>query len=274
MNRIGFEKKLLFTAVLCGLCISSCAVFRIGSGINREWESPEEQLSYYNNSFSKLETLQAEGSLLIESSQFNERIPLKVLLKMPDSLKVVLEGLFGVDIAHFFLNKEQYLLYLPREETDFSGDMESLDLDQLLYDLGVADIDFQGDYPVREDIHREILGFFIGGLTLDIQGMAPLNYSDSTRTSTLYESKEPYSDLLFEFPRNTTDLESVQVYDGNEQKRIEKSYRRYSSSRGVRLPRQIQYMFTQERSRLTVRYTSIRINSRIDPEEFSIIVAR
>jgi len=252
----------------------SCSSLRFGSKIPREWTSPEELAGYYNSQIAGLESLRGEGMLQIESPQFNERVPVQVLIKAPDSLKIKLEGPLGIDVAQIFVDRNRYLVYLPREEQEFSGTILDLNIDELLYDLGVADLDIQKENISAEELHKEILGFFRGGAILDLDRLTSSNFEDSTRIRNILIYNESASGVYYEFERNRSDLQKVFVHDENGEKRVEKSYRRYVSVSGQRIPKHITATFPQERSRLTIRYTNIRVNKKIDPEEFHIRVSR
>jgi len=256
-------------AILYALLYFNCATYKISTG-PLEWQSPEEVITYYNNYFSRLNTFKGEGTLQIESSQLNERIPMEVLFKSPDSLKIKLEGPVGIDIAEVFIDRKNYLIYLPREEQVFSGNMIDLDLDELLYDLDVADLNLRGENFDRESIHNEIIGFFQGGMPLNLFDIIAVNFIDSTRRNNLFKLQNTSSDIVFEFPLKSADLRKIYILGENGNRRVEKSFSRYVNKRGVRIPRRIKYLFPEERIRISIQYTNVIINNKINPREFHI----
>jgi len=259
----------LVIAVSAAIFPASCSPLKFGGSV-KAWQSPAALLESYNGHFSRLRTFQADGILQIESPQFNERVPVHIIIKYPDSLRVRLEGPLGVDYAHFFLDAEKYLIYLPRAQETFAGDLATLDVRQLLHDLGVPGLALEDSSLQTEGIHREAMGFFLGGLPLDVNSLAAVNFADSAQKMHLFKTRDSMPETFFEFPLNSADLQRVSFFNEDGGVQVEKSYRYYRNARRVRLPRQIRCTFRQEKSRISIKYTHTKINAALKSGDFHI----
>lgn len=264
------QKITIFAALLTAVAVISCAAFSSGLKVPPLWSGSNELVEYYNSNHEKIRTFRCQGILQIESPQYNERVPLQVLYRGPDSLKLVLEGPLGIDVAHVFVDRDSYVVVLPRDEEEFAGSMENLNIQKLLYDLNIADLDMESASAEADDIHREITGFFRGWVLLTADMLTSDNLDDSTKSAVHLKSDNDDSSITFEFPRQSIDLRASDIFDHNGVKRVIRTFRRYSGLQGVRLPRQITYTFPEEKSRLTVRYTQMTVNGRVKPEEFFV----
>jgi len=254
--------------LVCAVTGSSCSSFKFWGFPHKEWSSPEEMIEAYNGNYNRINTLTGEGLISVQSEEFNQSGIIYVMIKKPDSLKVVLEGPFGVDVASFFLDRNEFLLYLPREELVFSGRLDTLNFRQLLYDL--TELRLSGETIELEDIFKEIFGFFLGMSPLEKDDMIPVNFADSTRKSTIFMMHDSLSEIIYEFPSDREWLQKIQIMDEARKIRVEKSFSRYAKSKGTHIPRGIKYKFFQERVQIALQYTKIRVNKSIKPKEFHI----
>lgn len=250
------------------LVSSSCSVFRFSSPLNRQWSNPEEILKEYSANYNKLITFKAEGRLLVQSSEFNESGTIFVTVKMPDSLMIRVEGPMGVDVAHFFLDSQKYLLYLYRDEVVYRGLSDTLNVNKLLTDL--IGITLEGNSVDFQDVQNELIGLFTGAMSIDNLDLEPVNFYDSTKTVNIFRMSGLSGDVLYEFPINNELLQKVQIFDDNNRNRIVKSFSRYTKKNNVYIPRRIIYTFLEERGRISLTYFNFQINRSIKSEEFHI----
>lgn len=222
----------------------------------------------YNENYNRINTLTGEGLISVESDEFNQRSTIRVMIKKPDSLKVVIEGPLGVDVASFFLDKNEFLLYLPRDELVFSGRLDTLNVRQLLYDL--TKLQLSGETIELQNIFKEIFGFFLGMSPLEKDDMIPVNFADSTRKSTIFMTHDSLSEIIFKFPSDRELLQKIQIMDEAQKIRVEKSFSRYAKSKGTNIPRIIRYTFSKEKIRIGLQYTEIQVNKTIKPKDFHI----
>lgn len=259
---------ILILLSMSALVSSSCSVFRFSSPLKRQWSSPEEILKEYSANYKKLITFKAEGRLSVQSSEFNESGTIFVTVKMPDSLRIRVEGPMGVDVAHFFLDSQKYLLYLNRDEVVYQGLSDTLNVKRLLTDL--IGITLKGNSVDFRDVQSELIGLFTGATPIDNLDLEPVNFTDSTKTVNLFRMSGLSGDILYEFPINNEFLQKVQIFDDNNRNRIEKSFSRYTYRNNVFFPRRILYTFLEERGRISLTYFNYQINRSIKSDEFHI----
>lgn len=269
MDALKFNVKwMVLLTFLSVLVSSSCSVFKFSSSINRQWSNPEEILREYSANYNKLNSFRAEGRLSVQSSEFNESGTIHVTVKMPDSLRIRVEGPLGIDVANFFLDSEKYLLYLNRDEVIYKGRSDTLNISNLLEDLIGVTID---DSKINfQDIQSELIGMFIGAAFIDNLNLDPINFADSTKSVNLFKMSDLSGEILFEFPINNEFLQNVLIFDDNNIKRINKSFNRYSKNNDVFIPRRIVYTFEEEKSKISITYFNFQVNRSIRPEEFHI----
>lgn len=255
--------------IVLPILIFSCSALRLGQKTD-VWNTPEEQVEIYNKSISGLRTFQGEGILLFESLKINERFPVRVLYKSPDSLFVKLEGPLGIDIALFFLDKNSYLLYLPRDQVSFSGEISSMDINDLLYDLDLEEIEFDRNVWNPEEFRMEVLGFFQGGLPVESDLFTSLSFNDSTGKTNMYKVADNSSEMIYQFSKNKAELEKLIIKDEHGNTRIEKTYKWYRRSKGLKFPKYTKFDFLEEKRRITIKYTNIKVNINLKPKLFHI----
>jgi len=215
-------------AILCFLASSSCSVFKLPTSFERQWSNPGEILRDYRANYNKLKTLQAKGRLSVYSSEFNENGTIHISVKMPDSLRIKVEGPLGIDVANFFMDSERYLLYLNREEVVYEGSSDTLNISRFLNDI--IGITVEDNVINFQDMQSELIGLFTGVAFIDDLDLVSVNFTDSTKTVNLFKMTDIMGEILFEFPKNNELLQKVQIYDDNHNNRIEKSFDHYTPS--------------------------------------------
>lgn len=284
MGRVCFSHFLLFKSsgfsgydrlnscvavcLLSFMFYSSCSVFKFTTFAARQWSTPEEIIEAYNSNYQKLRTLKAEGRLSIQSQEFNESATVYVLIKMPDSLKLRLEGPLGIDVANFFIDSNRYLLYLNRDEIVYEGTVDTINVSSLLNET--IGLNINENVTGFQELQKEMIGLFAGGYPLDESNLSAVNFADSTRANTIFKLSDPSLDVLFEFPRNREQLERIRFFDETGELRIEKSFERYSMVNNVFIPKRIKYTFYEERGRISLVYMNVEVNRTLNSDEFQI----
>lgn len=268
VDRLNFKVKWVITfASLSILMSSSCSIFKLPTSFERKWTNPGEILRDYSANYSKLNTFKAKGRLSVQSSEFNESGTIHVTVKMPDSLRIKVEGPLGVDVANFFLDSNKYLLYLNRDEVVYEGSTDTLNVNKLLEEIIGVTIEDSG--VKFQDIQSELLGMFTGAAFIDNLNLESVNFTDSAKTVNIFKVSDMSGDIMYEFPIINELLENVQIFDDNKIKMIEKSFSRYSIYNGIFIPRRIIYTF-EEKSRISITYFNVQVNRSINSDEFNI----
>ena len=238
----------------------------------RLWPHPQEMLSAYNDNFNKLQTFKAKGMLILQSEDFNEKGTVHVVVKMPDSLKILIEGPLGIDIASFFIDNSDYLLYLHRDEIVYSGKLDTLNIGYLLNQL--TGISLSDDIVSGNDLQKEIISLFMGISSLKGKPNVSTGNNESDKGINIFLRNDEKYQTVFEFPTDREILQKVRILDqANKEIRVEKIFNRYIKQRGVFYPRRIRYTFFREKSQIALQYQNIQINQKIRPEEFVIKIS-
>jgi len=260
--------RIVILAFFTVLVSSSCSIFKFASSLDRQWSNPEEILKEYSANYKKINTFRAEGRLSIQSAEFNESGTIHVSVKMPDSLRIRVEGPMGVDVVNFFLDSKKYLLYLNRDQVVYEGLSDTLNINRLLEDLiGITIENSKVDF---QDIQNELIGMFTGVAFIDNLDLEPINFTDSTKTANLFKMYDLSGDIMYEFPITNELLQNVHIFDDKNINRIKKSFSRYSKNNDVFIPKRIKYEFIEEKSRISITYFKVQVNRSIRSEEFHV----
>ena len=269
-----FSQQHTYRSILCLLIIlytatgCACSALTFLRSSPGAMLTPEEILETYNENYYRLRTFKGKGYLLMQTEEFNEKGTVHVLIKMPDSLKVKLEGPFGMDVVSLFLDSNEFLLYLHRDEEVFYGRLDTFNLSQLLHNL--TGFPLFDDAVSFHDIKKDVVDFFAGVAPLDQEDIIPVNAADSTRRTTIFKMRNASSETMYEFPVDLELLHKIQIVDAAQEIRVEKRFSRYSKIRSVHIPRRIRYTFYREKGQIALQYFEVQVNKTIKPQEFHI----
>ena len=263
------RQYMLIMLVLIIPALNFCSSTRHTLVPARTWSNPQEMLNAYNGNFNKLHSFKGRGMLILQSEDFNEKGTVHVIVKMPDSLKIRIEGPLGIDIASFFIDNSKYLLYLHRVEIVYSGMLDTLNFGYLLNQVtGVvlSDNSFGGN-----DLQKEIIGLFTGISSLQEKPVVSTGFHESEKGIRVFRSNDMNYQTVFEFPADREILQRVRIFDRTKEEiRVEKIFNRYMKQMGVFYPHRIRYTFFREKGQIALQYRDIQINSKIGPKEFII----
>lgn len=109
--------------------ITICAIFYIqcagplGTRKALPQLDPEELLRDITAHASRLQTFRGMATLSVVSSLGPFRGTLQILVKMPDSLWIKVEGPLGLDLLQGLIGGDSALVYSPMEKTAYRGDL-------------------------------------------------------------------------------------------------------------------------------------------------------
>lgn len=262
-------RKIVFGALLLsGAVIVSCASVTGSRSSARNWNNPGTYITVYNEAVSPLRTLSAEGYFTVQTADYNKQGSLSVTIKLPDSLKVKLEGPLGIDIATFFIDAQKYILVLHRQETVYTGTLDTLNFGNLIYNFTGITIPQSG--ISMSDVRAEIIHFFTGGAPLDEQYIVPVSPQDTEKNAAVFRYTDAPPEVFFEFPYRSGYLKKITVLGDGGIIRAEKSFSRYKKYKDAAIPCRIVYTFYEEKSEIGLQYLTVRINKKIRPETFRV----
>jgi hypothetical protein len=265
------NKSTVFLYTFCCLCfgmpiILSCASLTGSRSSPREWSQPKTYLEVNNDNINKICTFSAKGYFTMQTAEFNKQATVTVLIKIPDTLKVKLEGPLGIDIATLFIDAKTFVLILHRQETTVSGLLDTLDFRNLLFNFTGIYLPEQG--ISIKDVRSELIAFFIGGSLVNINTVFPISDSGNRKSPFMFKNAEAPVEELYEFPFQSGQLKKVTIRDENGILRVEKLFSRYKLYSGIAVPRQVIYTFYQEKGEIGLQYLQVAVNKNIKPEAF------
>lgn len=112
---------------------------------------------------SQLQTLEGSGTVSFDSPEFAGTAAFDLSLRKPDSLLVVLEGPFGIDIGSLFLGGGEYIAFNASENRIVTGDSRSSTMRSIIpFDLTFAEVldAFTGSFRIPEP-GAEVLTYIV-----------------------------------------------------------------------------------------------------------------
>src|SRR5262245_51090098 len=135
------------------ILISSCASHRPEIALDTTTVDATRLLSLVRERANRLTTLEGSGTVTFDSPSFGGSAAFELSLRKPDSLLVLFEGPFGIDVGTLFLSRERYLVYNSLQNLVVTGVPRSNTLRTVIpFDLTVDQIlnAFSGEFEIPE----------------------------------------------------------------------------------------------------------------------------
>lgn len=202
--------------------------------------------------FGELKSLEGRARVIIELPGEGYSGSSKIYIKFPDSVFVKTEAILGIDVGALFLDSRYFAAYAPRENILYYGEVETLDLREFLQ------IEIETD---------ELVEVFAGLTQVTDDSTATLTFEDGE-----YLISQQLGDKTLKCwvdPKNYVVTKSHLLNAAGEVI-LSKEYRRFRKKKGVMLPQIIKITRPLARERLTIYYTSQKVNKSIAPEKFRL----
>ncbi len=198
----------------------------------------------------RLQTFQGRGRIVIAAPGRSYSLDAQIIVSRPDTLFLRLEAFWGMDVGWLFIDRNSYTLYLPTQNTYFSGSRDSLELSDF--------IDFYLPYD-------QLLNALFGSPLLVNLKDAQVNHGEGV----LFVNGN--SDLgvhtyTIDKKRGVI-LESETRLVKDETFIVEK-YERFKKLGGMYIPRTIRIYRPLEKKGLTLFYEELKINGKLTPKDF------
>jgi hypothetical protein len=112
-------------AFLSALLLWSCAPRTPGVVLDPAATPAAELRRLVSQKEAKLRSLEGSGAMSFDTPEMSGDAAFTTRLKRPDSLLVLLEGPFGIDIGTLFLSRERYVVYNSLENRVVTGNPSS-----------------------------------------------------------------------------------------------------------------------------------------------------
>ena len=208
----------------------------------------EELIQRVNNNSAKLKSLQAEGTIDIDSPGLSNSGSITVNLLKPDSLYVKLEGPFGIDVADILLTRKKFIYYNVMNNRVIKGSSTALNIGAIMR--------IKLDY---DDIINGFSGTFF--------------FNDvSTENSTLTSQGDKYLLITKDAVKNETKkywinsddyyITKYKIYDKNNKVKLEMEYLDYNYRDGIYFPNNISISKPQDEEYIWLYYQIKTFNTR------------
>lgn len=119
-----------FIAVLIlSLTLSQCGSSR------RDHSRPQpaaEVTARLQKNFANVHSFKGQATLSVETPEQSFSTSARIWFQRPDTLYIKLEAAFGIDVGWLFAAGDHFVLYLPRQNTYYTGSTRSIPIDQFI----------------------------------------------------------------------------------------------------------------------------------------------
>lgn len=236
------KRSFLVVALLLMILLQSCAPTRELS--RARTLTLDEVLLQVRERHKKIETIEGEGALTVESPEASNSGSFNVMLKKPDSLRLELSGPFGIHVGTLMLSRDQFLFYNWMENTAIVGKPDGSSFGTLFR------IKLQFD---------EVLNAFTGAFSLSSEGDSLERFYVE---NDLYVLRYRTSDGMKEYRVDGENfiITSYRILDLDGKAILIAMASRFEDNEIVAMPMLIRVVFPSERRSVTIAYDELRIN--------------
>ncbi len=200
----------------------------------------------------KFRTVRARAKISLESPQLSFTAGSSIRIKMPDSLLIQLNSGLGFGVGAIFVDRNQVEIYNSMENAVFEGHPDSMSFRRFL----MVDISFD-----------KLLQAFSGIHLLDQHDEEILRIDENKYL--LIGSKAGYT-LKYWIDPNKFVVRKYQLLNNNGDVIVEFKYDQFVKSKDVFLPKTVRVSQPGQKSRLTIVFTKVDVNTKLKPEDFQI----
>ncbi len=249
------KKSTLYIAFfLISLIFSQCAHMRHRPVLDRSETRLDVIKTALFRNFYHIKTFKGYGTLNVLTPAESFKADMETLIDNPDSVYVKIEATLGIDVGMMFADREQYMIYSPRQNICYTGDSGILDL-------------------------RSFIGLQLtfGNLLESLMGLELLDELDkakvfSTEEDIIVSAQLDAYTAIYQIDPYRGVVKQSKVYDSEERAVFIAKYSRFTRIKGIYLPKTIQLTKPLAREAVTLFYTFIKINKTIKPSQFAINV--
>ena len=237
----GFLLVLGFPVLIL---ISSCASRRSEIALDTTAVDAPRLISLVREHANRLTTLEGSGMVTFDSPSFGGSATFELSLRKPDSLLVLFEGPFGIDVGTLFLSRDKYLIYNSLQNLVVTGVPRSTTLRTVIpFDLTVDEIlnAFSGEFEIP-DGKAHIKAYRIA----DDRFLISLDCGDRICS---YWIDNRYLQVV-----------KYEVHDRDDELLMQATSSSFTEEGEVSAPRRIEVWFPQGNRQVSVFYSSITLN--------------
>lgn len=204
----------------------------------------------------RLSTLKGKARILVEMPGFQYQAYSDVVIKRPDSVFVKIKAALGIDMGCFFSDRQTFAVYLPFQNTFYSGSLDSLVIPNL----------------TRFDFSYEQLLEALTGIEV------PSNLDSGSlsveRNQLILTGKLQGQNVKYWIDPNNGVVTRTEVFDGNGDVIFRERFERITRLGGVVLPRTIRLERPNRNESLVVHYTHLEVNKPVKNDYFKLKIPK
>jgi outer membrane lipoprotein-sorting protein len=206
--------------------------------------SPQQVLTEVNARAQAIKTLKGDGTITIDSQEGSNSASFEVFLKKPDSVRVELQGPFGLHLGTLSLTKETFIFYDRRENVAITGIPNGKTL-QSLFRLNLE--------------YQEIMDIFTGEFFSYRQADSLLKFAIQDDQYVFhYRSGSDVTE--YEIDGTYFYVSGFRVLDGEGNPQTYSMTQRPFEENVFSLPSFLRIVFAAERRSVTIVYDNIELN--------------
>jgi outer membrane lipoprotein-sorting protein len=232
------------------LSSNSCVLFKANPKIDLANISSEEILRRVQENNSRIHTLSGRGHLIIEIPETPFRGEVTIRVIRPDSLYIVTEAAFGIDVGFLFADGAQFYSYSPIDNVYLIGEADQIG-SLVLFNMKIA--------------YKELLNSILGAASFPLQQDTQVELQDG---KLIFSQRFRDQDLVYEVDPKRNVITKIQLFDPDGAESFRQEFRRFRKIDGIWVPQYIRLTRPQLQERLTVYYTKVELNVRLKASQF------
>jgi outer membrane lipoprotein-sorting protein len=242
-NRFIFSPVIvIFTVVIFSGCSSTVQT------ITDRSLSASEIIASVNANADSIQTFSAYGSINIETPTMNQAAGFDLAVKKPDSVRIIVEGPFGITVGKALFTKQRFTAYSAMNNTVYEGDP----------------IQGMKKLPLMSDFPPEVLIDAMSGVRrFTDTATEPDSFYTTDRFYTLIFSRNQTTSK-FRVDRNSLRLSNVKTFNLNGELLWEEVYTYQRLENGQWRPSTARIVVPEKQTTLDISLDDITINEPIE----------
>ena len=241
-------KRLLLLSFL----ISACTTPKIA--LDTQKVSINELLDYVQNEQNKIQTLKATCRISVDSEEFSGNFFAEVYYIKGDSLLLSVTGPFGIKAGTLFLGKERFIFYNQLSNKFYNGSVKDFENQNF----------FQ--FPLRL---KELINIFVAKENLPLLKIDQYEIENGSYIIRGHNTNDIYNITIDNIVGHIKNL----VVEQNNKVIYKREYSSFFKSNNIFFPKKISMIKPIEKQAVSIYYTHLSLNDKIQSEKFIINIA-
>ncbi len=224
----------------------------------------EEKTASYERLVKKIEankrrikTFYGIGSIGVFTKEENLTANFEVFLKRPDSLKIVIYGPFGIDLAQALITKTNFKFYDEMNNTLHTGRLTNDALKQILK----MNISF-------DELYESITGAMSFSDRLS-SSPSVINSTDG-KLELIYVDNQAQRKNIYKINPADLTVNSFEITTLNDKNILTGYYKNYKSVDEIAIPKNTTLEYKSAGQKLNIEYRNFEVNKEIDTIDFTV----